>query len=394
MPNHELISAGLSESCSDSTSTLVWRSSVFMSPERLTNVSAWHRHIPFAFWCIDELCPRVVVELGTHKGDSYCAFCQAVDRLSLNSRCFAIDTWKGDEHSGTYGPEVYTELAAYHNPRYGHFSLLIKSTFDDAVNQFVDHCIDLLHIDGFHTYDTVKHDFETWLPKLSSDALVLFHDVAVHERNFGAWRVWAELCEKYPSFEFVHGYGLGILALGGKGQEVVDRLRSNARYARYVFSRFGEMVVDREDRAALKRMLQQRDQELTRSTEGTAALQSMLQQCDQELARSREDAATVRSVLEQRDRELARSTEGAAALQRMLQRGDQELARSREDAATVRSVLEQRDQELARSREDAATVRSVLEQRDQELAEAGRMRQPSGACWNSATRNLPEAAKI
>ncbi len=40
-------------------------------PDRLTNVASWHTHIPFAFWCIENLQPRVFVELGTHRGDSY-----------------------------------------------------------------------------------------------------------------------------------------------------------------------------------------------------------------------------------------------------------------------------------------------------------------------------------
>ena len=44
--------------------------------------------------------PRTIVELGTHMGDSYCAFCQAVAELNLESRATAIDTWEGDSQAG------------------------------------------------------------------------------------------------------------------------------------------------------------------------------------------------------------------------------------------------------------------------------------------------------
>ena len=95
------------------------------SPKRLTSVRSWHEHIPFAMFLVDLLRPSVLVELGTHAGDSYCAFCQAVKELNLNTRCYAIDTWKGDAHSGFYDARVLEDLRAHHDPLYGSFSSLI-----------------------------------------------------------------------------------------------------------------------------------------------------------------------------------------------------------------------------------------------------------------------------
>lgn len=189
----------------------------------LIDASAWIEHAPFAFWITSVLQPRSFVELGTQNGYSYFAFCQAVKALGLDTRCYAVDTWKGDVHAGPYGEEVFCRVRDRNSTYYNAFSRLIRSTFDQALTHFNDASIDLLHIDGQHFYDDVKHDFESWQPKLSDRAVVLFHDTNVREQNFGVFRLWEELRGDYPSFEFLHGHGLGVL---GHGRALANEVKA------------------------------------------------------------------------------------------------------------------------------------------------------------------------
>lgn len=217
--------------------------SMCMKPERLPP-SGWIGHIPFAGWLVRELRPRVLVELGTHNGGSYLAFCQAVRENNLPTNCFAVDTWHGDEHAGIYGEEVFSELSRYHQEHYAAFSQLLRMTFDAALTCFDDASVDLLHIDGLHTYEAVKHDFETWLPKLSRRGVILFHDIKVRERNFGVWKLWETISKQYPSFEFSHAYGLGVLLVGTDVPESVRRLADASTSEGVVVDRLFERLAD------------------------------------------------------------------------------------------------------------------------------------------------------
>lgn len=185
------------------------------SPLSLTRPLAWVGHIPFAYWLVQRTRPQILVELGTHSGNSYFAFCQGVRHANLATRCYAVDTWHGDEHAGDYSEDVFNYVNQHNQAHYSAFSTLLRTTFDTAAESFSPASIDLLHIDGLHTYAAAKHDFETWYPKLSPGALVIFHDTMVREPGFGVWQLWHELQQQYPeNIEFFHSNGLGVIQVG------------------------------------------------------------------------------------------------------------------------------------------------------------------------------------
>jgi len=214
-------------------------------PERRA-ASHWAEHLPFAMWLTSVLRPKVLVELGTFRGTSYCGFCQAIAALGLSTHAFAVDSWEGDLHIGSTGPDVLEELRDYHDPRYGAFSTLLQLTFDEAVGRFADGEIDLLHIDGYHTYEAVRHDFETWHSKVSGRGVILFHDVVERILDFGVWKLWQELIAQYPSFTFQHEHGLGVLAIGqdlpAEIRWLVDLRGEDIDRVRTLFEQLGKRV--------------------------------------------------------------------------------------------------------------------------------------------------------
>ncbi len=171
----------------------------------------WQGLIPTAAWLTAMCEPRRFVELGSYMGDSYCAFCQSIAEQEVSCEAFAVDLWEGDEHTGAYGPEVYAKLQDYHDPRYAHFSRLMRMEFDEAQGSFEDGSIDLLHIDGLHTYEAVKHDYEFWRPKVSERGVIILHDTMPRKRGFGVYKLWEEIEAECLCFNLPFSNGLGIV---------------------------------------------------------------------------------------------------------------------------------------------------------------------------------------
>jgi hypothetical protein len=187
--------------------------------------STWMDHLCFGYDLVEALRPEVIVELGSQAGLSYFCFCQSALENDVPARCFAVDTWAGDEHTGTYDDRTYQSVSSHNEAHYASFSTLLRMRFEEAIHRFEDGSIDLLHIDGFHTYEAVREDFETWSPKVRPGGVVLFHDIAARMMDFGAWRYWKELEPQYDSFMFHHGFGLGVLRMPGGGVSEAPLLR-------------------------------------------------------------------------------------------------------------------------------------------------------------------------
>lgn len=178
----------------------------------------WSGHKFFAYDFVRNFKPKTIVELGTHKGTSLWSFAQATKDGELDIEISAVDTWQGEEHAGFYGEEIFDEVKKIKETFYPKIKInLLRKTFDGAVSEFKDKSINLLHIDGLHTYKAVKHDFETWLPKVEEDGAIMFHDIFVSKGDFGVYKLWEELRKKYDGIEFHHSFGLGVLFLNKNG---------------------------------------------------------------------------------------------------------------------------------------------------------------------------------
>jgi hypothetical protein len=177
---------------------------------RIYGVGAWTDHIYFAYDLIAYERPALLVELGTDRGESYFTFCQSIVENETGSRCFAIDTWRGDPQSGFYDETTFERVTAHNNEHYKGFSTLLRCSFDDAREQFAPEKIDILHLDGLHTEEAVQRDLGNWLPKLRPGGILLLHDVCVRTRDFGVWKAWDQLKQEGRWFTFEEGPGLGI----------------------------------------------------------------------------------------------------------------------------------------------------------------------------------------
>lgn len=353
----------------------IFKRPVFWRPSYIAQ-SAWLEHIPFAFWLVDTLRPHKIVELGTHYGSSYFSFCQAVTKLDLGTQCYAVDTWGGDEHAGQYGEEVYRQVSEYNQQHYSDFSSLVRSTFDQALEHFSQGSIDLLHIDGLHTFEAVRHDFESWLPKLSSKAVVIMHDTNVRERGFGVFQLLDELKQQYPHFEFAHGHGLGVIGVGSEQLSEMMSLydltanASATRQVQEVFSRLGKACGHSWENSEIKRQmvaLQENQQ---------AQTQDVIEQQALERGRLAEKVTAQHHAIKELEGKLTQQADQNAELilqKQQVSALNDELTKSSQYAAELHTTLticeQQRDESLASQRNLEILFTETQDQLNQTAAE-------------------------
>ena len=192
----------------------------------------WEGHRDFAYDLLHFVRPARLVELGSQYGCSLFTFCQAVRDFKLNTEINAVDMWSGDIGAEITGEEVYALVQKTAATYYPEVKLhLFQMRFDQALPDFADESIDILHIDGGHTFEDVERDFTTWLPKLKENGIVLFHDV-YSPIDQGSCDHWEKTKKEYDCyFDFTHSCGLGVLF--PKGRYWYDKLEAAGFFKYY-----------------------------------------------------------------------------------------------------------------------------------------------------------------
>lgn len=179
-------------------------------------------HAPFLFYLMDLIKPEKVVSLGVWYGFSHFVFCQASSFLQSGTECHAVDSWEGDKNMGRFNSGIFDYFMEKTNQFFPEQAVHIhKKKFSEALPGFLDGSIDILFIDGAHNYKDVHDDFHSWLPKISSKSIVLMHDTNVSGKEFGVSEFYLEVSQKYPSFNFEHNHGLGVLLTGEERNETL-----------------------------------------------------------------------------------------------------------------------------------------------------------------------------
>ena len=166
--------------------------------------NTWQGHIEFAQWIANRWAGPNIIDLGVDYGLSTFAFALG----NKTAEVIGIDCFEGDPQSGFRDTEkLVNDLKEKNQITNVKF---IKSYFDDIAPHITPGSVDILHIDGLHTYEAVKHDFETWLPKVAGGGVILMHDTRAYKPGFGVSRFFSEI--DMPKLNFKDSYGLGVVS--------------------------------------------------------------------------------------------------------------------------------------------------------------------------------------
>lgn len=164
--------------------------------------------------------PGLVLEIGTFNGGTMFV----MSRLARPDATIISVDLPGGKYGGGYS-ESHMRIIKRLPSSDQTLHLLRADSHSVETREQVSHILgtgklDLLFIDGDHTYNGVKADFEMYAPLVRSGGIVAFHDIAHHppELCSDVDVFWQELKSTYQYEEIIHdpnqGWaGIGILHL-------------------------------------------------------------------------------------------------------------------------------------------------------------------------------------
>lgn len=165
---------------------------------------------------VRELRPRAVLEIGTAKGGTLFIWCMVspedatIISVDLPGGLFGggYTRWRIPLYKSFAKPKQRLHLikADSHDPR----------TLEKVKRALGGRPLDFLFIDGDHSYEGVKMDFEMYSPLVREGGLIALHDIVEHPPETGCEvsKFWREIKQRYRHTEIVKDWGQKWAGIG------------------------------------------------------------------------------------------------------------------------------------------------------------------------------------
>jgi predicted O-methyltransferase YrrM len=158
--------------------------------------------------------PRNGMEIGTYLGGTLLLFCRLAHPTA---RFLSLDLYRG-RLGGARKMIYYSFLRGRQTLHIITGDSHSPHTLSTITKKLGPAKLDFLFIDGDHSYDGVKRDFEMYSPLVRTGGLVAFHDIVPHppEAQCHVSEFWAEVKQRYRHKEFIESpnqqwAGIGLL---------------------------------------------------------------------------------------------------------------------------------------------------------------------------------------
>jgi predicted O-methyltransferase YrrM len=161
--------------------------------------------------------PEIVCEIGTADGGTNFLLSQSLPTVQF---MIGVDLYVKNKSKLQYFSRKDQKIKLIDGSSYS------VNALSKVKSALVSRKIDILFIDGDHTYDGVKQDFLNYRHFVREGGIIVFHDIAPdyltrYGTQTGRWagdvpRFWNQVKSKYPFYEFVEDPeqdGLGIGAI-------------------------------------------------------------------------------------------------------------------------------------------------------------------------------------
>lgn len=179
---------------------------------------------PVVCWLVDAARPMSVAQLGFERPDVYFAICESVKRLGLATSCAALDPSTTAPTNDVRLDAASRRARETHARAFEAFSKLASVSVEDFIASFSDRSIDLIHPSSAWFLNQFRRGLDAWRPKFSNRAILLVPQTNIPASRGGGGDCFRELARRHPSFEFTHGNGFGLIALGRTPPERVRAL--------------------------------------------------------------------------------------------------------------------------------------------------------------------------